>query len=93
MAFQAREVMILTPRLGDDYPAACAALGLTARDDGWALLLAEDDDGKRVSLLTTDVAYAEMLQAAPAETLSGLTVPTEVFPLVRPGWPGEHDHE
>ncbi|WP_433358815.1 hypothetical protein [Streptosporangium sp. CA-115845] len=42
-----------------------------AHGDGWGVLLAKDDDGNRVTLLTADVAYTQMLADAPAATRTG----------------------
>ncbi|MFF4172233.1 hypothetical protein [Streptomyces sp. NPDC001744] len=52
---------LLTPAsfpcvLGDDYPAACAALGLGPRPEGYGLVFGQDGRGARWTVVVDDVA-------------------------------------
>ncbi|MFG2794575.1 hypothetical protein [Streptomyces sp. NPDC048419] len=53
--------------------------------DGYGLLLAEDETGRKETLLAGDVEYVRALSVAGAETLSDLALPSDKF-LIRDGW-------
>lgn len=53
--------VLLTPAqfpsvLGDDYPEACAALGLEPYEPGYGLVLGQDGEGARWTVVTDDVS-------------------------------------
>ncbi|MET3982826.1 hypothetical protein [Streptomyces sp. PvR034] len=53
--------VLLTPAqfpsiLGDDYPEACSLLGVPAAGDGYGLVLGQDEDGARWTVVVDDVA-------------------------------------
>jgi hypothetical protein len=84
---------LLTPAqfpstLGDDYPAACAALRLDPTADGYGLVLGQDGSGARWTVATTDTA---LVAVALATWDCGL--PYDLSPGERdivaslPGWP------
>ncbi|WP_418960926.1 hypothetical protein [Streptomyces tritici] len=61
--------VLLTPAqfpsvLGDDYPAACAALGLEAYADGYGLVLGQDGDGARWTVVVDDVSLVAVAIAS-----------------------------
>ncbi|MBQ1088568.1 hypothetical protein [Streptomyces sp. B93] len=61
--------VLLTPAqfpsvLGDDYPEACAALGLAPLVDGYGLVLGQDGDGARWTVVTDDVSLVAVAIAA-----------------------------
>ncbi|OEU96614.1 hypothetical protein [Streptomyces oceani] len=61
--------VLLTPAqfpsvLGDDYPEACDALGLAPRPDGYGLVLGQDQDGARWTVVTEDVTLVACAVAA-----------------------------
>ncbi|MEJ7765023.1 MAG: hypothetical protein WKF86_05965 [Acidimicrobiales bacterium] len=53
-------VKIYAIRVIDDR-AVYGGLGLPVRDDGWALLLCLDEEKRKVTGITDDVAYVKML--------------------------------
>ncbi|MFE6224867.1 MULTISPECIES: hypothetical protein [unclassified Streptomyces] len=60
---------LLTPAqfpsvLGDDYPAACAALGLAPYDAGYGLLLGQDGLGARWTVVIDDVSLVAVAIAS-----------------------------
>ncbi|MFD4787155.1 hypothetical protein ACFWN1_08795 [Streptomyces sp. NPDC058459] len=60
---------LLTPAqfpsvLGDDYPAACAALGLTPLDEGYGLVLGQDGEGARWTAVIDDVSLVAVAIAS-----------------------------
>ncbi len=84
---------LLTPAkfpslLGDDYPAACAALDLPPLADGYGLVLGQDGSGARWTVAVSDTA---LVAVALATWDCGL--PYELSPDERdivstlPGWP------
>ena len=86
---------LLTPArfpgvLGDDYPAACSALGLRPAADGYGLVLGQDGRGARWTVATSDTALVAVAIATwdcgMEYDLSpdGRTVVAEL-----PGWPLE----
>ncbi|MFI6728801.1 hypothetical protein NRF20_44380 [Streptomyces sp. R-74717] len=61
--------MLLTPAqfpsvLGDDYPAACAALALEPYDEGYGLVLGQDGSGARWTVVVEDVLLVAVAIAA-----------------------------
>ncbi|MET9954240.1 hypothetical protein ABZ135_22195 [Streptomyces sp. NPDC006339] len=60
---------LLTPAqfpsvLGDDYPAACAALGLEPYADGYGLVLGQDGTGARWTVVVDDVSLVAVAIAS-----------------------------
>ncbi|MGV9251951.1 hypothetical protein [Streptomyces sp. NPDC003697] len=61
--------VLLTPAqfpsvLGDDYPEACAALGLAPRADGYGLVLGQDGAGARWTVVVDDVSLVAVAIAS-----------------------------
>ncbi|WP_069762453.1 hypothetical protein [Streptomyces sp. LUP47B] len=61
--------VLLTPAkfpsvLGDDYPEACAALGLAPLADGYGLVLGQDGDGARWTVAIDDVSLVAVAIAS-----------------------------
>ncbi|MFB7506449.1 hypothetical protein ACFC0P_23715, partial [Streptomyces broussonetiae] len=61
--------VLLTPAqfpsvLGDDYPEACGALGLAPRADGYGLVLGQDGDGARWTVVIDDVSLVAVAIAS-----------------------------
>jgi hypothetical protein len=61
--------VLLTPAqfpsvLGDDYPAACAALDLPPLADGYGLVLGQDGDGSRWTVVIDDVSLVAVAIAS-----------------------------
>lgn len=61
--------VLLTPAkfpsvLGDDYPEACAALGLPPLADGYGLVLGQDCDGARWTVVVDDVSLVAVAVAS-----------------------------
>ncbi|WP_406386008.1 hypothetical protein [Streptomyces sp. NBC_01618] len=61
--------VLLTPAqfpsvLGDDYPAACAALTLEPYAEGYGLVLGQDGDGARWTVVVEDVSLVAVAIAA-----------------------------
>ncbi|MBN0043489.1 hypothetical protein JS756_05100 [Streptomyces actuosus] len=50
--------------LGDDYPQACAALGLAPLTDGYGLVLGQDGAGARWTVVTDDVSLVAVAIAS-----------------------------
>ncbi|MFD4946522.1 hypothetical protein ACFVYE_18520 [Streptomyces sp. NPDC058239] len=50
--------------LGDDYPAACAALALEPYDEGYGLVLGQDSSGARWTVVVEDVSLVAVAIAA-----------------------------
>ncbi|WP_239396711.1 MULTISPECIES: hypothetical protein [unclassified Frankia] len=77
--------------LGDDYPAACAALGLETSSEGYALLLGQDASGAYWTQISTDV---DSVTAALSIWAMGneADVIVEIATVVAtcPGWPVEY---
>ncbi len=85
------EYAIVTPATpGVDYRRLCAAAGLYPTEGGWGFLHCVDSDGQRVTRVTDDVGYLEVLiDANGSDALRGLEIPPEKFPLSRAGWADE----
>jgi len=61
--------VLLTPAkfpsvLGDDYPEACAALGLAPLADGYGLVIGQDGDGARWTVVVDDVSLVAVAIAS-----------------------------
>ena len=61
--------VLLTPAqfpsvLGDDYPAACAALDLAPHADGYGLVLGQDGEGARWTVVVDDVSLVAVAIAS-----------------------------
>ncbi|MCH0562459.1 MULTISPECIES: hypothetical protein [unclassified Streptomyces] len=50
--------------LGDDYPQACGALGLAPLADGYGLVLGQDGEGARWTVVTDDVSLVAVAIAS-----------------------------
>jgi hypothetical protein len=84
---------MLTPErfpgvLGDDYPAACAHLGLDPLPGGYGLVFGQDGGGARWTVVTTDTAMAACALAAWDCGLEYELAPAErTLVASLPGWP------
>ena len=92
-AFYVLSALLLTPGqfpsvLGDDYPAACAALSLEPWADGYGLLFGQDSDGARWTVVSNDAALVGCAIAAWDCGMSyDLTPPDRTVVDSFPGWP------
>ncbi|MFF7154523.1 hypothetical protein [Streptomyces sp. NPDC008139] len=89
--------------LGDDYPAACAELGLEPLADGYGLVFGQDGGGARWTVATTDTATVACALAAwdcgleydlaPDENSLAASLPGWPLPVAVavPGIPAPHD--
>ncbi|MBO1332357.1 hypothetical protein [Streptomyces sp. VRA16 Mangrove soil] len=102
--------VLLTPAkfpsvLGDDYPEACAALGLAPLADGYGLVLGQDGDGARWTVVVDDVSLVAVAIASwdcgmeyelsPDENSMVAALPGWPLALAvsAPGVPAPHDPE
>jgi hypothetical protein len=67
----------------------CAAIGLDPIEGGYGLLLCEDENQQRVTVITDDPDYARMLVDADPSVRRGLEVPPGKFFRQRAGWPDD----
>jgi hypothetical protein len=87
--------VLLTPAqfpsvLGDDYPEACASLGLEPYAEGYGLVLGQDGDGARWTVVTEDVTQVACAVAAWDCGMEYDLSPDEhLVSAVLPGWPLE----
>ncbi|MFJ5773866.1 hypothetical protein [Streptomyces sp. NPDC093094] len=85
--------VLLTPAqfpsvLGDDYPEACAALGLAPLADGYGLVLGQDGEGSRWTIVTDDVSLVAVAIASWDCGMEYDLSPSEDTVVVAlPGWP------
>ncbi|MFJ5518316.1 hypothetical protein ACIQB4_14785 [Streptomyces griseoluteus] len=85
--------VLLTPAqfpsvLGDDYPAACAALGLTPLDEGYGLILGQDGNGARWTAVIDDVSLVAVAIASWDCGMEYELSPDErTLVAALPGWP------
>ncbi|CAM5239689.1 Integral membrane protein OS=Streptomyces tendae OX=1932 GN=GUR47_29300 PE=4 SV=1 [Streptomyces tendae] len=85
--------VLLTPAkfpsvLGDDYPEACAALGLPPLADGYGLVLGQDGDGARWTVVIDDVSLVAVAVASWDCGMEYDLSPDErTVVTVLPGWP------
>jgi hypothetical protein len=86
---------LLTPArfpsaLGDDYPAACAALGLGPHPDGYGLVLGQDGLGARWTVATSDTALVAVAIATwDCGMEYDLSPDDRAIVASLPGWPLE----
>ncbi|QCX80886.1 hypothetical protein C9F11_36515 [Streptomyces sp. YIM 121038] len=102
--------VLLTPAkfpsvLGDDYPEACAALGLSPVAAGYGLVLGQDGAGARWTVVTDDVSLVAVAIAAwdcgmEYDLSPGERTVVEALPgwplalaVAAPGVPAPHDPE
>ncbi|WP_340384131.1 hypothetical protein U5640_40030 [Streptomyces sp. SS7] len=84
---------LLTPAkfpavLGDDYPEACAALGLAPRADGYGLVLGQDGEGARWTVVIDDVSLVAVAIASWDCGMEQELSPDErTVVAALPGWP------
>jgi hypothetical protein len=72
------------------YRKVCTAAGMDPTDRGWGFLRCLDMDGQRLTLVTEDVAYVELLIAGrKAGAFEDLHVPVDTFSITRAGWPDD----
>ncbi|BCM71829.1 MULTISPECIES: hypothetical protein [Streptomyces] len=85
--------VLLTPAqfpsvLGDDYPEACAALDLAPRADGYGLVLGQDGDGARWTVVIDDVSLVAVAIASWDCGMEYELSPDErAVVTALPGWP------
>lgn len=85
--------VLLTPAqfpsvLGDDYPEACAALDLAPRADGYGLVLGQDGDGARWTVVIDDVSLVAVAIASWDCGMEYELSPDErTVVTALPGWP------
>ncbi|MFF9815650.1 hypothetical protein [Streptomyces sp. NPDC014006] len=85
--------VLLTPAqfpsvLGDDYPEACAALGLAPLADGYGLVLGQDGAGARWTVVTDDVSLVAVAIASWDCGMEYELSPDERSVVTAlPGWP------
>ncbi|GHA90626.1 hypothetical protein GCM10010305_37870 [Streptomyces termitum] len=84
---------LLTPArfpsvLGDDYPAACAALGLEPYEEGYGLVLGQDGLGARWTVVVDDVSLVAVAIASwDCGMAYDLSPGEESVVAALPGWP------
>lgn len=94
-AFYVITAALLTPQqfpglLGDDYPAACAGLGLEPWVEGYGLLFGQDASGARWTVVSDDAALVACAIAAwDCGMAYDLTPPERTVVDSLPGWPVE----
>lgn len=85
--------LLLTPAqfpsvLGDDFPAACAALGLEPYADGYGLVIGQDSDGARWTVVIDDVSLVAVAIASWDCGMDYDLSPSErTVVAALPGWP------
>ncbi|MFD8002017.1 hypothetical protein [Streptomyces mirabilis] len=85
--------VLLTPAkfpsvLGDDYPEACAALDLTPLADGYGLVLGQDGEGARWTVVIDDVSLVAVAIASWDCGMEHELSPDErTVVSALPGWP------
>ncbi|WP_030904615.1 hypothetical protein [Streptomyces sp. NRRL F-5126] len=85
--------VLLTPAqfpsvLGDDFPQACAALGLPPDENGYGLVLGQDGAGARWTVAVDDVSLVAVAIAAwDCGMEQELSPPDRSVVAALPGWP------
>ncbi|MFF1920020.1 hypothetical protein ACFVW8_05525 [Streptomyces sp. NPDC058221] len=85
--------VLLTPAqfpsvLGDDYPAACTALGLEPYADGYGLVMGQDGDGARWTVVVDDVSLVAVAIASwDCGMEYDLSPDDRTVVCALPGWP------
>ncbi|CAM5419602.1 hypothetical protein SGLAM104S_04198 [Streptomyces glaucescens] len=84
--------VLLTPAkfpsvLGDDYPEACAALGLAPMADGYGLVLGQDGEGARWTVVADDVSLVAVAIASWDCGEHALSPDERTVVAALPGWP------
>ncbi|WP_055713234.1 hypothetical protein [Streptomyces torulosus] len=85
--------VLLTPAnfpsvLGDDYPEACAALGLAPLADGYGIVLGQDSDGARWTVVVDDVSLVAVAIASwDCGMEYDLSPDEDSVVAALPGWP------
>ncbi|MEU8701057.1 hypothetical protein AB0C61_26075 [Streptomyces sp. NPDC048680] len=85
--------VLLTPAqfpsvLGDDYPAACAALGLQPYAGGFGLVMGQDGDGARWTVVVDDVSLVAVAIASwDCGMEYDLSPDDRTVVCALPGWP------
>ncbi|KUO19612.1 hypothetical protein [Streptomyces dysideae] len=85
--------VLLTPAkfpsvLGDDYPEACAALGLAPLSDGYGLVIGQDGEGARWTVVIDDVSLVAVAIASWDCGMEYDLSPDErTVVAALPGWP------
>ncbi|MET8502820.1 hypothetical protein [Streptomyces microflavus] len=85
--------MLLTPArfpsvLGDDYVAACAALALEPYEEGYGLVLGQDGEGARWTVVVDDVSLVAVAIAAwDCGMAHDLSPDERSMVCALPGWP------
>ena len=86
-----KEYAFATPReLGgtSGYARFCRVAAVPDVPEGWALLLCEDDAGRRSTVATADLGWVELLVTAQDHgVLAGTPLPEHKVDWSRPGWP------
>ena len=72
-----------------DYRRVCLRLGLNSHTR-WGFLLCADEEGQRLTLVTSDGAYVDLLVAGErAGLLEELMLPRGAFSVAVEGWPAD----
>lgn len=85
--------LLLTPArfptvLGDDYPAACEALALEPYEEGYGIVLGQDGEGARWTVVTEDVTLvAGAVAAWDCGLAYELSPDDRTVVCALPGWP------
>ena len=85
--------VLLTPAnfpsvLGDDYPEACAALGLAPLADGYGIVLGQDGEGARWTVAVDDVSLVAVAIASwDCGMEYDLSPDEDSVVAALPGWP------
>jgi hypothetical protein len=91
MTLRPHSYAIATPeRLGAEvYYTLCRRAHVDPVPDGYGLLLCEDEQGARWTLITRDIEYVRALSTTDPDVVNGLQIPKGKFPLLRQGVPNE----
>jgi hypothetical protein len=82
--------IVTRKRLGVGYVPLCRLIGLEPTDTGWGLVHCVTEQGERLTRVTDDVPYLELMTEGNwFEFRGGLELPSYKFPKQRAGWPDE----